>query len=280
MDFIIDWLSFTLPTKEEPRSASKLYSDARRRLKEIGSEAEQTFFDGQGYDPCGGRSPYRIAIARDDGGSRIFGSSHTETVLYELSGRGCVALRDQQKARTVLGGVVDRLTRIDFAIDIVGDSRPVDFANNRDHDRFRSVSFIRSETGETVYIGSPKSDRFLRVYRYNPPHPRSDRTRCEFVFKRKLARAAALDYLSFDSTPHFVARLGNTYGLNHPGWEPGSSTSEKIHSPAVERKNQDAVAWFYRQVAPAARRLMDSGDLDMTDWLEFVYNGESEAART
>lgn len=272
MDSHVDWLSFTRKTKIEPRTAMELYKDARQKLREVGKNVEELYYDGQGFEPVGGRAPYRVAIARDDSGSRIHGASHTETILYELSGRGCEPLRESIFAQSVLGCVHDSVTRLDVAVDIITPTGPSDFANAREHDRFRSISFIRSATGETVYVGSPKSDRFCRVYRYNPPHPRSEILRVEFVSRRGLARAAALQLSQEANWAEYIGKLGNTYGFIHRCWEPGSKTSERLSAPIVEKKDADTVHWLYAQVVPAVRRLMKTGALDMTEWLEYVYS--------
>ncbi len=271
MDATIDWLSFTLPTKQEPRTAQALYQDARQKTKELNCGLLEIIFDGQGLDPTGSRSPYRVALGRDDNGARIYGSSHTGTMLFELTGKGCGPLHDEKTGRAVVGCIHQRVTRFDIAVDIRTQLNPAEFANERSHDRFRSVSFIRSATGETVYVGSPKSDRFCRIYRYNHPHPRAELLRVEFVFRRKLARDAALQYSDEGNSQDFVARLGNTYGFVHQEWQPGSQTDERLRVPVMMRDDADTVYWLYHQVAPAITRLMDAGAFDIVEWLEHVY---------
>lgn len=276
MDTHIDWLSFTRKELLAPRTAMELYLTAKQKLKELGDDAEILFFDGQGFEPTGGRAPYRVAIAREDHGSRIHGSSHTDTILYELSGRGCEPLRDSKRAASVLGSIHESITRLDVAADIITFTSPSDFANSRSHDRFRSISFIRSATGETVYVGSAKSDRFCRIYRYNDPHPRAHLLRVEFVFRRGLARDAALQLSQTEDWSEYLGKLGNTYGFNHESWQPGSRTDERLIAPIIERKDADTVHWLYAQVVPAVRRLMQSGALDVTDWLEYIYSDRDD----
>lgn len=278
MDTHIDWLSFTLKTQLEPKTAKQLYLDARQKLKEQDNGTEQIFFDGQGYEPATSRSPYRVAIARADNGSRIYGSSHTETILFELTGRGCEPFRKAEGGRAIIGSLHERITRIDIAVDIRSTVTPTDFANARSHDRFRSLGFIRSPTGETVYVGSAKSDRFCRVYRYNPPHPRADLLRVEYVFRRGLARDAALQYASKEDIGKYTAQLGNTFGFNHQSWQPGTETDERLRVPILMRDDADTVYWLYHQVAPAIKRMMETGGFDMAEWLQYVY-GTGDAAK-
>ena len=272
MDTHIDWLSFTLPTEDEPRTAKALYFDAKHKLRSISNGLRDVIFNGEGFEPTSARAPYRVAIAREDNGSRIYGSSHTDTVLFELTGRGCEPIHKDEAGRDIIGGIYDRITRIDFAVDIVTGTSPTDFCNSREHNRFRSISFIRSASGETVYVGSAKSDRFCRVYRYNPPHPRSELLRVEFVFRRGLAKDAARLYAEEGEAETFVARLGNTYGFTGPDWRPGTRTDERIRVPTILKDDADTVHWLYSQVAPAMRRMVKVGALDMADFLDRVYN--------
>lgn len=228
-------------------------------------------FNGLGYEAGVSRAPYGLALARDDSAARLYGRSHTGTVAYDLTGRGCEAIRDRTTAAGCLAGVVDWVTRIDYAVDIRTATRPADFANDRSHRAFRSIGFVKSDSGETVYVGSPKSDRFCRVYRYNPPHPRADLLRVEFVFRRRLAKDFAVSYCEADSDETLCAVLGNTYGFGHKDWQPGVVTDEKLRVPITTLDQGKTLMWLYKQVIPAMQRLMTEGALDMTDFLETVY---------
>jgi len=167
---------------------------------------------------------------------------------------------------------------MDYAVDVRSDVRPAVFANDRKHQNFRAISYIKSDTGETVYIGSPKSDRFARVYRYDKPHPRAELLRIEYVFRRDLAKASAHAFLTAASEQTFIAQLGNTWGFNHPVWEPGAVTDERLRAPIVSREEQDTVRWLYVQVAPALRRLIDHHAINVNDWWEYVLRGDDDAS--
>lgn len=275
MDGHLDWLSFTLDRGESVVSSSTLYHEAKELLRRVSNEHQSYIFDGTGYDNCGGRAPYRHALARDDNGVRIFGGGAQTGILYEIAGRACEGLRTDEAARSFLSPIIERVTRLDFAIDVRTGTRPALFCNVRKHQGFRSISFIRSDTGETAYVGSAKSDRFCRVYRYNPPHPRSDLLRIEFVFRRGLAKDAARAICSLGSKQNFIAQLGNTYGWAHEDWKPEVQTDERLKSAIVTRADEDTVAWLYKQVAPALRRLIRTDGIDLAKWLEYVMSEES-----
>lgn len=272
MDKHIDWLSFTLDRKETIASSSQLYYEAAELLRRISNEHKSYIFDGTGFDPCGGRSPYSFALARDDHGVRLFGGGSQTGVLYELSGRACEGLRSIEAAHAFLSPILERITRLDYACDVRCTTRPSLFSNARSHKGFRSLSYIQSDTGETTYVGSPKSDRFCRVYRYNPPHPRSDLLRIEFVFRRGLARDAAKSLCLAESSEVFAAALGNTYGWTHPIWQPGATTDERLKVPVVQRTSDGTVAWLYKQCAPALAAKIKEEAINLPEFLEYVLS--------
>lgn len=271
MDAHLDWLSWTFPTKIEPRDHAELYDRAKLLMRENTNGNEGIIWNGQGFEACGSRTPYSHAIQREDHGAMVYGRSHTSTVLYELSGRGCEPLRRENMGQEFVAFISERVTRIDLAVDVRCSVSPTDFANRRSHQRFRGIGYIRSQSGETVYVGSAKSDRFCRVYRYNKPHPRADLLRVEFVFRKGMAKAAAQELVRSQSLAHFAALCGNTWGFNHQVWKPDHVTDERLLAPIVLRGDSDTLAWLYKQVAPAMARLVSVGALDMTDFLEQVY---------
>jgi hypothetical protein len=271
VDVHVDWLSWTEPEPIAPRNQSELYTTSKSLAKERFGDAYEILFDGQGIDTAVARQPYRVSVSRDDNGFQVYGNSHTDTTLFELRGRGCERIHGEVWAQDFVNCLHDKCTRLDLAADIVTVTTPADFARQRDNKRFRSISFIRSATGETVYVGSPKSDRFCRIYRYNPPHPRSHLLRVEFVTRRKLAKSAALQFADAPSPNHFAAQLGNSYGFSHPDWKPGVVTDERLRVPILERKDSDTVNWLYKQVAPAISRLMTETEFDIVEFLDYVY---------
>lgn len=192
--------------------------------------------------------------------------------MFDASGRACEQIREPGLSRRIVSEIYQCLSRFDYAVDISCDTRPTEFVNKRSHKAMRTISFTRSDTGETAYVGSRKSDRFARVYRYSEPHPRSHLLRVEYVFRRGMARAAAEQYCEQENDEAFLSKLGNTYGWAHKVYQPGLKTDEKMTAPIVDRVSEDTVAWLYRSVAPAMRRVMESGAFDMADFLEYVYN--------
>lgn len=276
MDGHIDWLSFTIETDENIPSIRHLAELARRLLRGKGSVLYEYVFRTTTWDNGTGRAPFRYALERGDRGCRIFGGGQLQMLLFELTGRGCEGLRERDIASSILSSVSDRVTRFDYAIDVRSGVLPHEFADRRSHRVFRSISDIRSDTGQTVYVGSPKSDRFARVYRYASPHPRSRLLRIEHVFRRELANSAVRAFIDTNGGQKFEAQLGATWGWTHPVWQPGIRSDEKIRTPIVSREHEDTVLWLYRQVAPALRKVHTAGAIDLEDWWTHVFGSHGE----
>lgn len=270
MDCHIDWLSWTLPSVRPINDLTDLYTEAKDKMNHENRTLAKTVFNGVGFEIGPNRPPYQRAILREDHGCAVYGRSHTDTILYELSGRGCEVLRNSALAVEMLSTFGERVTRIDIACDVRTDERPADFSNQRSGSAFRSLGFMRSDAGETVYIGSAKSDRFCRVYRYDPPHPRSDLLRIEFVFRRDYAKATAASIVEANGINSVVSAAGNSFQFTSPQWRPDVKTDEKLQAPIVSRKDEDTVRWLYKACAPALARCLKSGAVDLSDFLTFV----------
>lgn len=271
MDGHIDWLSFSLPTEETIPSIRHLSELARRLLRQRSEVLYDYCFTRSTWENAVGRAPFRYALQRGDHGVRIYGGGQLAMVLFELTGRGCEGMRAGELASTILASVGGNVSRLDYAVDVRCDIQPHQFTASRSHQVFRSTSHIKSDTGETVYIGSPKSDRFARVYRYAPPHPRHKLLRIEHVFRRGMAQTAVRAFLDAGDRPKFEAQLGNTWGWAHKIWQPGQVTDERLRTPIVTRDHEDTVLWLYKQVAPALRRVHDAGAIDLEDWWRTVF---------
>lgn len=275
MDAHIDWLSFSLPTNRKISSVNELYHVAKAELRRISHAHETYLFDGTSFDRCSGRAPFTDSMARLDHGLRIYGGGPLQIVSYELSGRACEGIRGYTASSEFLAPIVGCISRLDCAVDIRTDTSPSAFSNKRGHKGFRNISYISSDTGTTVYIGSPKSDRFCRCYRYNKPHPRHELLRVEFVFRGGLAKAAGKALLEAGGWDVFTSQLGNTWGFIHPIWKPRFQTDERLKSPKLARGDEKTEVWLYKQVAPAIQRLLKETEFDLSAWLEYVF-GQGE----
>lgn len=274
MQVKIDWISFTLVTDHEPADTSELALIAEKLLNERNPYVAHTILAGENFSPSFGRTPYKLCLSNTDSTIRIYGQSHTATILVEMSGKACQRLDDFTDAWRFVDSVAERLTRIDTAVDIRTDTTPGGFIRSGYSKRFKHLGIVQSNTGSTAYVGSPKSDRFARVYRYNSPHPRHKWLRVEYVFRRKLATIAAQVYTDAAGWQDLADRLGVTWGWLHPDYDTSVLDAEKVPSLSAGTKAEnESIAWLYNQVAPAMSRLVNSGALDMTAFLEYVYTG-------
>lgn len=203
-----------------------------------------------------GRYPYKFST--DGEGWRVFWSPGQTEVLAEIEGSGCEQLETSGRMHDVVELALERITRVDIATDIQTETTPQDFTDQRTNKRHKSHETAVSSTGTTVYIGSRKSDRYCRVYRYAEPHPRADRLRIECVYRGPQAVALARTWLEFGND-ETAARAGNQYGWSHPDWEPHSK--EKIKAWRPDRKTHSRMHWYKTQVMPAIRGMVAAGHL-------------------
>jgi len=158
----------------------------------------------------------------------------------------------------VLTAIHERCTRIDIACDIETDVRPTEFVACLTHERMRASGYQKSSTGETCYVGSQKSDRYARVYRYNTPHPRANLLRVEHVFRRENAKSVAIRCV--DSAMGDIANAaGMAFGWKHKVWDIAISDSIDISAVRERGRTGTTVFWLVNQCAPAFKRLVQTG---------------------
>jgi len=206
------------------------------------------------------RAPYTDVWTDPEGGITLYASPNLVHCCVEISGQGCEKIIQQERMYDVLGKCADRTTRIDIATDIETSTPPAEFVSIVSHDRMRASGYQKSETGETCYVGSKKSDRYARVYRYFAPHPRSHLLRIEHVFRRKYAKSVAAAILG-TSVEGAAAAAGKAFGWAHSEWRLDIRETPDISIVAAERGGSSTVAWLVRSVAPAIRRLIADGTI-------------------
>jgi len=206
------------------------------------------------------RAPYTDVWTDGDSGITLFASPNLNHACIEISGQGCEALLKMGKMEAVLNGCADRTTRIDVATDIETSTPPSEFVSIVAHDRMRASGYQKSETGETCYVGSKKSDRYARVYRYYAPHPRAHLLRIEHVFRRKYAKTVAAAILG-TSVQAAAAAAGKAFGWAHSDWALDNTDTPDISITSPERGGSNTITWLVRSVAPAIRRLIADGTI-------------------
>jgi len=263
----IDWLSFTVKFEMDGDSNEIIaLSLALGALEELlGNTYDVLGLSSQPFWWVGGRKPYRAAFQRKDGGVSIFVNPKLPHALVEITGRACEELADDPRAAAFLDCISDRLTRLDLAVDMLTETDPREFIANREQGRFKAHSEIVEQSGTTCYVGSRSSNRYARVYRYNPPHPRAALLRCEFVVKDDDARLTAKALLK-DGLDAVVATLGAQFGWMHDSWDTKGITMAELQAYRPEREKGKTLYWLEKTIAPLLLKLHQQGIINVYEW--------------
>jgi hypothetical protein len=238
----------------------------------------ETVFSGAFTKQGRARAPYKDTWMDAENGISIYASPNLSHSTIEISGSGCEHLIELGVISGVLDRCYERITRIDVATDIETDTLPSEFVAVLSHERMRAAGYQHSVTGETNYVGSKKSDRYARVYRYFEPHPRSHLLRIEHVFRREYAKVVAQSLLD-NSLESVAAAAGKAFGWAHIDWKPEAAEHADISIIAAERGQSSTVRWLLTSCAPAFKRLVADGTIrDAEEFLRVYFlTGETYA---
>lgn len=257
----VDWLTFTIPmvyaSEENDDYAMAIQAGL---LVLFPDSLVKAVFGGAWTHEKRSRAPYKDTWMDADAGISVYASPNLTHATVEISGSGCERLINDGAISEILRGAHERTTRIDVATDVESSTLPGDFVLFTSHDRMRASGFQKSETGETCYVGSKKSDRYARVYRYFPPHPRAHLLRIEHVFRRDYAKVVAKSLLD-TSLEGVAAAAGKAFGWSHVDWQPNATEHADISIVKPERAAGNTVTWLVRSVAPAIKRLITDGTI-------------------
>lgn len=260
----VDYLAFTLPIGDGERPVDNVFADeAINLLVQYAPDAlTNTMKENQFlFRAEKGRRPYKTMYRFKEQGLSIFCGGQSN-VLYEYSGMGCDFLRSIEQLESTAFRVRDRLTRIDVAIDINDAPDTAALQELIGNGRAKTNGVYNSPTGSTIYVGSRRSLRYMRIYRFAPPHPRSDTTRIEVVFRK--AQATALGNTLNDIGIEGAAQQTlNLYKFS--GIEPVHANAGTITIPRAQRENAGTVRWLITQCAPAFRRMVQAGEITNPD---------------
>lgn len=198
-------------------------------------------------------------------------------VLIEHTGAGCEILQSRDILTAVVSEYAHRATRVDVASDILTEAMPADFVLEVAKTSGTTASgHQHSKSGQTFYIGSRKSDRTCKVYRYFPPHPRAQYLRIEYTYKHKQAKVVAA-LLALGRSPDEIAiSSGQRYGWQHACYKPEAATDLEIRAWRPERRSGKTVNWLYSQCVPAIARLVSEGVLDLDEFITHLRTKADE----
>lgn len=259
---LVDWLSFTVPIDGLQSIPSALWlGKCLATVRRATTGLVPLFATASDFTEFSGRAPYAIRWTCADFGTTLLAHPGIGHVLCEVSGKGCQALRDADRFDDALLSVVSHLTRLDLAVDLDTQADPRAFVKEHDTTRFTTQSTFTSRTGITCYIGSTKSERYARVYRYKEPLPRAKTLRCEHVFRATWARkvgaliigrglAAAAQY------------CGQVWAWTHAAWDIPESDELITISRELATRHPNQVLWLLTQVFPCMRKMATEGIID------------------
>lgn len=193
-------------------------------------------------------------------------------VFVELSGRACQNLDAISNLLPIVLATYERCSRIDFAVDILTEESPEHFSASRNSRAFKANGTINSPSGQTCYLGSRKSERMARVYRYYEPHPRSNLLRVEAEYKGDAAKAMA-KHLSQTDVRTACLDAHQPFGWTHPIWGDAEGEGVKIPYKSYNPSNASTVRWLYGDVITALRKAIELDLVDLTDWLDVLSGG-------
>lgn len=275
----LDWISFTMSHGSLPGGAGERTYAAMQDLEERFLPREVRAGMARYVWQAGkGRAPYSYCSRSQEAGCSIYFGAELTHTLYEFSGAGCGWLRENGLEEILLSAVGSRVTRLDIASDVETAVSPSDFVSAGVAGRMKSRGSFTSETGQTEYIGSQKSERYARVYRYAPPHPRADMLRIEHVLRRDHAKQAVEWILAY-GVNYVQKQIGEGFGWQHPLWEPTEATVEPLRVARGSRDQNGTLRWLIKAAAPAFKKLVAAGLIDdPAAWLKQVFLDQLDEA--
>jgi len=259
----VDWISWTheIEPPGEGRGVEVEYQDLWLRLRdEVGVNFGTWLLEG--CKPLEhGRSPYSHGFQDKQRGITIWYGGRLTHFTVELSAKGVDAIEEAFGVNNLLCLIADRVTRIDIAVDMLTDISPKDFVAAGHSSKSKTHAEMTSQSGETSYVGSMHSERYARVYRYNPPHPRSPYLRVEHVFRRKYAKSIS-SLLCSHSLRDVCATCRELFGWQHELSHTWHGKIKDIEVPRAERNSGKTLYWLVAQVVPAFRKLVEEGVID------------------
>lgn len=264
----IDWISFSVLIPErKDRTEKETLNDVGAALFDLADDMDILLGMDRGMKFGAGRKPYSASVQLLETGATIFYHPKLNHATVEIPGTACERYIAAGYLDFILEAARHRVTRVDVAVDMEVKTEPKEFTDARSHQRMRNGSEFNEDSGKTVYVGSFKSDRFARVYRWNAPHERSHLLRSEFVMRGNYARLAAQEIIE-KGLNWYAAALGNAFGWAHTDWQPDTMTSEKPATYKSDRPEGKTLFWLNDTIAPLLARLHNDGAIDIVEWVQ------------
>lgn len=268
IDVKVDWFAFTVPITAGTKDQSP---DTIAFVQNTVNLACNGLFAGF-YDKCSWELQnaagfYAVRLVDANYGLRMSWGDVNKHIYIEIPGKCCAALHDMNVLNEIVAANQLSCSRIDLAGDWLTDTEPRATIGNAYETGRRAFSQIRSHDGLTVYVGSRKSDRFMRVYRYAPPHPRSKFLRIEHEAKGDIAKSTCSAFLSAGLTATFKAAC-NSYTWDDTRVPDFAISEGKIPSNRAKQDRVSTMLWLLGTVAPALAKSTRDGLIDIDTFID------------
>lgn len=258
----LDWLSFVFPIVPlgEGREFAHAGEEIERVLRnEIGEGLANSLFSNLHVLDYG-RQPYSLGWRDEARGVTIWAGGASPHFTVEFSGKGVSYLRANSWEERLLAKCSRFLSRIDVAVDLEQGISPEEFLKYRKGGRQLTNANMSSPSGNTCYVGSMHSERYMRVYRYASPHPRSHLLRLEMVARRAYAKQAGAQVVEVGLSAVAKAMLEEFgFGGLVDFSEDTPSADLSVFRP--ERNMGKTLRWLITSCAPAFQRLVREGTI-------------------
>lgn len=267
----IDWLSMTFHIGDGFRDI-----DAVNNVVEILNQCHvEMGLNGvliepnEGFCKAFNHKPYSWGISPNSAnGIVLMGSSYRKEVLVDFQGVFCA--NNPQLTLEYAKYFREIITRIDIACDTNTSMTPIEAIEGHN---LETTSVMKSEKGTTCYLGSPKSEYYARVYKYNPPHIRSNLLRTEIVYRRdyakKIASMLSLGVTAVDIIAGYwqSKKLKKIEDIAVFAGIDAIPTKVKVERAKVNKDLEARLYWLKRQVNPALIKMI-TGGVSKEDLLE------------
>jgi hypothetical protein len=258
----IDFLSLSFP-KVEIRTAEEAANFGAELFGDRWADALES--DPREFHKTAPTPPFNAAIHSPLG--NISWKRSKAGVLVSMAGKACQRLDDLILMHFC---AEYKVTRIDIAHDLAheyGLLTPEEIVANANS---KSRSEAHSATGDTYYLGSPKSDVMTRVYMYAPPNPRAGMPRVEHQYRRKAAEQVARQVSKGLIYDVYETRT-KSLNLDARASATTDYTRQIIISPARTDDDSKKAAWIIKSVRPTLCRLLKEGIITAQD----LFDGET-----
>lgn len=292
----VDWLALSLSIPVDGQHGERVSAETaiRRAQRSAGRHLPRVAAMMQEVAAVGGEAqwvtadrPYNVAHALPYGGKvSVDTRSVFDTALCTWTGQGAssnnsLMLELLAEAAQSAGAQV---ARVDIAADFSGMTVDDVIGKHPGIGRgTRSQSHIVSDTGETRYYGSPKSDRFATVYAYSESEAAKrgrPGARIEIRLRKKYARAFAdAVVLAGGASLSWGFKVAAASVLESMGVTLGNLPDERVRVTIPDKRRiGKTVTWLEKQVRPAVVRLMRDAQLTPGQMCEIlgIRFGEGE----